>query len=630
MTVIELVDVDKVYPGTVQVHALRGVNLKINQGELVAITGPSGAGKSTLLNVLALLDTPTSGAYLLDDTDVSGLNEDARAKLRSNTFGFIFQSFHLLKKRSVLDNVALGLQYRGVVRAQALQLAREALEYVGLSKRRDFAADQLSGGERQRVAIARAIVANAPVLVADEPTGNLDSKSSAEIVALLRGLHERGTTVVIVTHDPAIAASCPRQITPNKGAHVAEATEVIPPVQIPQALGVASKVKWRSALQDVAANLASTPRRTARLVGVVLLGVALALSTLGLGQTIGAQVSSTFDATRNTRVAVAVHNEDSAQVVTPMLNSWRQSTWKKINSVPGVDSSLFFTEGDDIEVATRPGEKGQRARIYGFDDIGVDSSLFTVQWVGAKLAHLADNQILIGQNAAEKLELGPLSADPTVWINGVPYEVVGIIKDAGIRAEMLAGIGLNYRVARQLGEPVSLGLEIKVAPGAAQQVAKAVPLTWDPTQVDAMSVDAPPDPRGLRDQIEGSLQAVLLTLTGVSVLVAVLSLSSAMSGAVHERQGELALRRAIGGRKRHLRVLLALESMFIGFIGGLFGALVAVLAILVVTVVQRWQPVMDPWALPIGMLAGLLTGLLGSLAALRRVAAVQPAQALRG
>ena len=145
-----------------------------------------------------------------------------------------------------------------------------------------------------------------------------------------------------------------------------------------------------------------------------------------------------------------------------------------------------------------------------------------------------------------------------------------------------------------------------------------------------MSVYAPPDPRGLRDQIEGSLQAVLLTLTGVSVLVAVLSLSSAMSGAVHERQGELALRRAIGGRKRHLRVLLALESMFIGFIGGLFGALVAVLAILVVTVVQRWQPVMDPWALPIGMLAGLLTGLLGSLAALRRVAAVQPAQALRG
>ena len=112
MTVIELVDVDKVYPGTVQVHALRGVNLKINQGELVAITGPSGAGKSTLLNVLALLDTPTSGAYLLDGTDVSGLNEDARAKLRSNTFGFIFQSFHLLKKRSVLDNVALGLQYR--------------------------------------------------------------------------------------------------------------------------------------------------------------------------------------------------------------------------------------------------------------------------------------------------------------------------------------------------------------------------------------------------------------------------------------------------------------------------------------------------------------------------------------
>lgn len=546
MTVIELVDVDKVYPGTVQVHALRGVNLKINQGELVAITGPSGAGKSTLLNVLALLDTPTSGAYLLDGTDVSGLNEDTRAKLRSNTFGFIFQSFHLLKKRSVLDNVALGLQYRGVVRAQALQLAREALEYVGLSKRRDFAADQLSGGERQRVAIARAIVANAPVLVADEPTGNLDSKSSAEIVALLRGLHERGTTVVIVTHDPAIAASCPRQlhvidgvvseITPNKGAHVAEVTEVIPPVQIPQALGVASKVKWRSALQDVAANLASTPRRTARLVGVVLLGVALALSTLGLGQTIGAQVSSTFDATRNTRVAVAVHNEDSAQVVTPILNSWRQSTWKKINSVPGVDSSLFFTEGDDIEVATRLGEKGQRARIYGFDYIGVDSSLFTVQWVGTKLTHLADNQILIGQNAAEKLELGPLSADPTVWINGVPYEVVGIIKDAGIRAEMLAGIGLNYRVARQLGEPVSLGLEIKVAPGAAQQVAKAVPLTWDPTQVDAMSVDAPPDPRGLRDQIEGSLQAVLLTLTGVSVLVAVLSLSSAMSGAVHESQ----------------------------------------------------------------------------------------------
>ena len=211
--VIEAKNLTKVYRmGEMEVHALRGLSLQIARGEIVAIMGPSGSGKSTLMNIIGCLDRPTAGEYYLDDEMVSKLTDDQLATIRNRKVGFVFQSFNLLSRATALANVELPLRYAGVVRGRR-DIARQALESVGLADRMTHRPSELSGGQQQRVAIARALINEPAIIMADEPTGNLDTKSGNEILELLLTLNrERGTTLIIVTHDPDIAANSQRII----------------------------------------------------------------------------------------------------------------------------------------------------------------------------------------------------------------------------------------------------------------------------------------------------------------------------------------------------------------------------------------------------------------------------------
>ena len=217
--VIETRGLTKVYPNSVgDVPVLAGVDMSIAHGEVVALRGPSGSGKSTLLNILGCLDRPTRGAYVLGGSDVSALTREEQAWVRLHYIGFIFQSFHLLSHATALENVALPLHYAKVPRAQAEATARELLSRVGLGHRHEHFPSQLSGGERQRVAIARALTGRPPVVLADEPTGALDTKTGAEIMRLLLELRaERQTAIVLVTHDPEVAEYADRQIFMRDG-----------------------------------------------------------------------------------------------------------------------------------------------------------------------------------------------------------------------------------------------------------------------------------------------------------------------------------------------------------------------------------------------------------------------------
>jgi putative ABC transport system ATP-binding protein len=217
-TVIALEGVDKVHAtGEFEVHALRGVDLEIARGDFVAVMGPSGSGKTTLLEILGCLSRPTRGRYRFGGRDVEALGPDALARLRGEEIGFVFQSFNLLPRLDLVENVALPLAYRGVARRERPRRALVSLERVGLAHRARHRPAEISGGERQRVAIARALVNHPALVLADEPTGNLDSKTGDEILALFRGIHAEGHTVVVVTHDPHVSAQARRRLSLRDG-----------------------------------------------------------------------------------------------------------------------------------------------------------------------------------------------------------------------------------------------------------------------------------------------------------------------------------------------------------------------------------------------------------------------------
>ncbi|MDO4847122.1 MAG: ABC transporter ATP-binding protein [Clostridiaceae bacterium] len=218
LALIEVKDIYKIYnPGENEVRALDGITLSIDRGEFVAIVGQSGSGKSTLMNMLGLLDIPTSGTYMLDGVDVSSMTDDELSEIRNKQIGFIFQGFNLIPSLTAQANVELPLVYRGMRGEERHRLSLEALEKVGLSHRLTHLPKQMSGGQQQRVAIARAVAARPPIILADEPTGNLDSHSGEDVMQILTGLYKEGRTVIIITHDPGIAARAKRVVKISDG-----------------------------------------------------------------------------------------------------------------------------------------------------------------------------------------------------------------------------------------------------------------------------------------------------------------------------------------------------------------------------------------------------------------------------
>lgn len=617
--------------------ALREVDLTVDEGAYMAIQGPSGSGKSTLLNQLALIDRPSAGAYEIDGQEVSGLSERSRARLRSDTFGFIFQSFHLMPRQSALENVELGLLYRGVAAGDRRRLATAALDSVGLSHRRDVAARKLSGGEQQRVAIARATLGGAPVVVADEPTGNLDSDTSSAIVEQLGILNSAGTTVVVVTHDADVAAQARQRVFMRDGRINGDerTTEQSPRtngggdahsldrVSMP---GRASRLQSRDLVAESWRALKGRPGRMGLLVAAVGIAVALVVVTLGLAQTASAQVSTSFDVERNRAVTITV---PLLSTQTPARSGIPVDVEARLRQVRGVNRAGVIETHDPV-TATTPGRPAKPDQaVVGISPGLLTTAGATVEWAPGHVHVLGRHEVLVGAFIARKLETGPLQLDPTLEIGGASYSIAGIIHGAVRIPELPADLAVNWRYAAELSTLNASRVLVTTSSGAAQQVARQAPLAIDPVRSAEMETEAPPDPTSLRDTIQNDVRSTLLALTIVALLASMLGVGNAMLLGVVERIGELGLRRAIGARPIHILGQTSVEAIIAGLIGGVAGLLVGLAAILGVTLANRWQPVLDLRLVPLALVGGVIVGALGGLPASLRASRIQPADALR-
>jgi len=613
------------------VHALTGASLNIESGEFVAIEGSSGSGKSTLLNVIGMLDESTSGIYRIGDSSVGRLSPRQRASLRSDTFAFIFQSFHLFERRPVIDSVELAMLYRGFSSPERRKRARAALASLGIGHLADTVAAKLSGGERQRVAIARAVAAAVPVVLADEPTGNLDSANTATVMNLLRDLNRRGATVVVVTHDPQVAAMASRRIRIQDGTVVYD----VPAVAVPQpdmtkperresSGGRPSTVRVPDLAKDAVRSLRSRGGKTAGLTAAVALAVGMTIATAGLGSTARAQVSSTFDSHTSRDVSVTWQPQDMASLSVEEKNGLPA----RLAEINGVDVAGVVSDHRDTVVRAGAERPGRVATAYSMTDDLPSAGRLAITWLDEQ-KRLTAGSVLIGDALAKTLGLAPLSARPVVMVAGEEFDVAGLVSTSPRVDRLPSSVVLSHADAHLLEAPTSETALLLAANGAAQQVARQAPVAANPYTPNSLRVQAPPDPRTLRNQVEGDLQMTMVVLSLIALLAACVGLANAMVLAVIERRQEFGLRRAVGARPVHLFSLVISESALIGAVGGLLGLLSGLLGLLGVTIVNRWAPVIAPELIPVAVVGGIAIGAGSGVIAAIRAGRIQPGEALR-
>ena len=627
---LSLRGVRRVFGHEAPVVAVDSASLDIAAGDFVALEGPSVSGKSTLLNIVALLDQPSEGAYTVDGRDVSQLSDAELARLRSNTFGFVFQAFHLMPHRTAADNVELGLLYRGVPRPQRRAAGLARLADVGLAHRADFATRTLSGGERQRVAIARATVADPPVLVADEPTGNLDSGNGRHVVDHLVQRNAAGTSVVLVTHDPDVAARARRRVQLRDGVLSATevpadgtATDVAPTRPMP---GRASRLRAIDLVRESVLALGARPGRSALLVGAIGIAVALVVVTIGLSQSSSAQVANSFDVARNREVSLDVPVARPGGDPRPVLGS---SFRRDLGQVAGIDHAAIVQSYRPVAAGTTGQPPLASAAVFGVSDELTATVRAAITWAPGHRAGLGYHEAVVGAFAAADLVLGPLELAPTVTVANTPYRVVGVVRSSPQVPQLLSGILVDWRYGSQVAPVSTNTVYLRTRSGAARQVARLAPVALDPELADRIDARAPADASTLRDSVQDDVRAALLALSAVAVLAAVVSVANSMVLSVLERVGELGLRRAIGARAVHILAHTSCEAGIAGLLGGVAGVFIGVVSILAITLARHWQPVLDLRLLPLALAGGVAVGVLGGLPASIRASRIRPHDALR-
>jgi macrolide transport system ATP-binding/permease protein len=656
MEIIRLENVRKIYHlGSVEVLALDDISLSIKQGEFVSIMGPSGSGKSTLLYLLGLLDQPTFGKYYLFNTDISKFQEKQLAVLRNNFFGFVFQNYNLLSRISALDNTLLPLIYSDVnnFKERNKELAIKLLSQLGLKERLYHKPTELSGGQQQRVAISRALINNPKVILADEPTGNLDSKSASEIIEIFKQLNSQGITIIMVTHEPDLASAAKRIIKLRDGRIVSDEvleqnmenfsfpSEKIQQISLPKPKTISfSKIKDYF-LESQKALLANKTRTALSVLGVVV-GVTSLIAMLSLGQGAQEQVKKQIANLGSNLLIVrpAVGRVGGVATESTAIRGMTLEDFKAIKDLPEVESVSPVVQG---RVQVVYGRKNWNTRIEGVssefqymrNSVPQKGRFFTEEEVNLRARVAVIGEEIVNQLFTDQDPIGEF-----IKINRIDFQVVGILPKKGMSGWRNEDdkISIPYTTAmfRLFGAEFISELDVKIKEGydlneAGEKIKKVLlKLHRLPeTKTELIDVRNLAEIQQTITETTKTFSFLLGSIAFVSLLVGGIGIMNIMLVSVTERTREIGLRKSIGANNTDILLQFVIESIFICILGGIIGILLGCGISFLLSAVAKWNIKIILSSIILSFSFSVIVGLIFGIWPAKKASQLNPIEALR-
>ncbi len=640
--------------GSVEVKALDNVSLKISSGEFLAIMGASGSGKSTLMHLLGLLDQPDSGSYYLGSREVSQLSEEHAADLRNRLVGFIFQQFHLLPRMTALENAELPLVYAG--KRHLKQKAQEKLQAVGLGDRMQHRPNELSGGQQQRVAIARSLVNEPLIILADEPTGNLDSKSKEEIIVILKKLNQDGKTVVVVTHEKEIAEHARRIIQMRDGRIIsdqssgpASAISEVPLLEngftdsiLSKQHKVAGETKFFDYFRQAVFAMFSHKMRSLLSILGILIGVAAVIAMLALGQGAKDSIEKQL-ASLGSNLLLVRAGSAKVQGISMEAGAVTRFTFADIAAIRKLDQVARLTPSVAGRGQVVYGNKNWSTEVNGE---GVDYAQIRAavpiagRFFNEQEIKMREKVAVIGLTIVREL-FG--DADPvgqTIKINLLNFKVIGILPEKGANAfhdqDDIVVIPITTAMYRVFGKQYidSVFVEAKtpesIEPGQeaiAKLITKLHHLSKD--NEDSFQVRNMADIKKTLEATTKVMSLLLGSIAAISLLVGGIGIMNIMLVSVTERTREIGLRKAIGASNKDIMVQFLIEAVLMSFLGGISGILLGAGAAVLITVFAGWAVKISLFSVMLSTIFSLFIGIVFGLWPAQKASALDPIEALR-